>query len=161
MARAAWQPRARPLPQQEQQQKPQQQQPQSPLQQQPDKPKAFKMPSTELFPSWTSAAWSFGASRPSPLVSRRGARLQGPPSPRERLADSGSPPRSCPRVLTRNGSIHRYIDTASSDTTWDDLVADFVAAFQQQSSLDLLEAEWDAGLAARYKLCYCVLCEIY
>ncbi len=57
--------------------------------------------------------------------------------------------------------IHRYIDTASSDTTWDDLVADFVAAFQQQSSLDLLEAEWDAGLAARYKLCYCVLCEIY
>jgi hypothetical protein len=42
LSRAAWQPRERPLPQQEQQQKPQQQQPQPPLQQQPDKP--FKMP---------------------------------------------------------------------------------------------------------------------
>ncbi len=40
LSRAAWQPRERHLPQQEQQQKPQQQQPQPP-QQQPEKTKAF------------------------------------------------------------------------------------------------------------------------
>jgi hypothetical protein len=27
---------------------------------------------------------------------------------------------------------------------WDQLVEDFVAAFQQQTSMDILEAEWDA-----------------
>ena len=65
LSRAAWQPRARPLPQQEQQQKPQQQQPHPPLQQQPDKTKAFKMPDSKLFPSWTSAG------RTEPLDLRR------------------------------------------------------------------------------------------
>ncbi len=65
LSRAAWQPRERHLPQQEQQQKPQQQQPQPPLQQQPDKTKAFKMPDSKLFPSWTSAG------RTEPLDLRR------------------------------------------------------------------------------------------
>ena len=37
-----------------------------------------------------------------------------------------------------------YIERAAKDATWTALVEAFVAVFQQQSSLDLLEAEWDA-----------------
>jgi hypothetical protein len=39
--------------------------------------------------------------------------------------------------------IYRYMEK-NSTAKWAQLVEDFVAVFQQQSSLDLLEAEWDA-----------------
>ncbi len=62
--------------------------------------------------------------------------------------------------------LWRYIERAAKDATWTALVEDSVAAFQQQSSLDLLEAEWDAlqqgtSSVTAYYAKFIELCYIY
>jgi hypothetical protein len=81
-----------------------------PLQQQPDKPKAFKMPSTELFPPWTSAG------RTEPLDLRRWFQGVARVCKGHHLSESDW--RTAAALLMPSGAhkewIHRYIDEASS-----------------------------------------------
>ncbi len=128
------------------------------LQQQPaTSGKAFKMPDTKLFPPWNSAG------RTEPLDLRRW--LLGV----ARVCDGHhfheTDWRTAVAFLLPSGGVHqdwawRRRDDITSEP-WETFVESFVAAFQQQSSLDILEAECMGCPAARYNLCYCVLCEVY
>ena len=110
----------------------------------------------DLFPAWASAG------RSKPLDLRRWF-LGAERVCRSYYLDEHDWGRAVALVLPAGAHqewLWRYIERAAKDATWTALVEAFVAVFQQQSSLDLLEAEWDALQLARYELCYCVLCKV-
>ena len=110
-----------------------------PLQQQPAKTQAFKMPDPKLFPQWAVGG------RGEPLDLRRwflgAARVC-----RTHQLEEHEWGRAVALIIPSGSHqdwLYRYMED-NSRVKWSDLVEDFVAAFQQQSSLDILEAEWDA-----------------
>ncbi len=109
-----------------------------PRQQQPDK-SSFKMPDPKLFPPWSVGG------RGEPLDLRRwflGAERVCQ-THRIEVSEWG---RVCALILpsgVHQDWLYRWMDE-NKGAGWDKLVNAFVAAFQQQTSMDLLEAEWEA-----------------
>ena len=108
----------------------------------------FKMPDTKLFPSWQSAG------RTEPLDLRRW--LLGVARVCEGHHFQASDWRTAVAILLPSGGVHqdwawrRKVDLKFEP--WEDFVEAFVAHFQQQSSLDLLERSRVGCPAARYDL---------
>jgi len=110
-----------------------------PRQQQPDKSKGFKMPDVKLFPPWSTMG------RGEPLDLRRwflGAERVCE-THRLEVSEWGRVVALILPTGVHQDWIYRYLD-ANTGAGWDKLVEDFVTAFQQQTSMDILEAEWEA-----------------
>ena len=124
-----------PAQQQQQQRQLQQQQ-----QQQPAKPTPFKMPSKDLFPIWAS----FGCHEPLNMrqwftsVARvcRGHHHLNEKDWATVVA------LLLPAGIYQDW-VWRFIENATTGADWSTLVEEFVARFQRQTSMDMLEAEWD------------------
>ena len=136
LARASivWQPSVGAQQQQLKQQQQQQQQ------QQPAKPTPFKMPSKDLFPTWAS----FGGHEPLNMrqwftsVARvcRGHHHLNEKDWATVVA------LLLPAGIYQDW-VWRFIENATTGADWSTLVEEFVARFQRQTSMDMLEAEWD------------------
>jgi hypothetical protein len=110
-----------------------------PLQQQPVKAKGFKMPDVKLFPPWSTMG------RGEPLDLRRwflGAERVCE-THRLEVSEWGRVVALILPTGVHQDWIYRYLE-ANTGAGWDKLVEDFVTAFQQQTSMDILEAEWEA-----------------
>ena len=119
-----------------------------PRQQQPDKSKAFKMPETKLFPPWSTTG------RSEPLDLRRwflGAERVCE-THRLEVSEWGRVVALILPTGVHQDWIYRYLE-ANTGAGWDKLVEDFVTAFQQQTSMDILEAECMGSPPARYAHC--------
>ena len=107
--------------------------------QQPDKAKSFKMPDTKLFPPWAVGG------RSEPLDLRRwflGAERVCQ-THRLEMQDWG---RAVALIIPSGHHqdwLYRWM-AEKPDAGWDKLVEEFVTAFQQQTSMDILESEWES-----------------
>ena len=109
------------------------------LQQQPVKAQGFKMPDVKLFPPWSTMG------RGEPLDLRRwflGAERVCE-THRLEVSEWGRVVALILPTGVHQDWIYRYLE-ANTGAGWDKLVEDFVTAFQQQTSMDILEAEWEA-----------------
>ena len=110
-----------------------------PRQQQPDKSTSFKMPDPKLFPQWSVGG------RSEPLDLRRwflGAERVCQ-THRLEVSEWGRVIALILPTGVHQDWLYRYLE-ANTGAGWDKLVEDFVTAFQQQTSMDILEAEWEA-----------------
>jgi hypothetical protein len=110
-----------------------------PRQPQPVKAKSFKMPDPKLFPPWSVGG------RGEPLDLRRWflSAERVCQTHRLKMCDWG---RAVALILPSGHHqdwIYRWMDE-HTDAGWDKLVEAFVTAFQQQTSMDILEAEWES-----------------
>jgi len=110
-----------------------------PLQQQPEKAKGFKMPDPKLFPQWSVGG------RGEPLDLRRW--FLGVERVLQTLRIEVSEWGRVVALILPSGThqdwLYRYLEK-NTGAGWEKTVEDFVTAFQQQTSMDLLEAEWEA-----------------
>jgi hypothetical protein len=110
-----------------------------PLQQQPAKAQGFKVPDTKLFPQWSVGG------RDEPLDLRRW--FLGAERVLQTLRIEVSEWGRVVALILPSGAhqdwLYRYMEE-NTGAGWVDTVDAFVTAFQQQTSMDLLEAEWEA-----------------
>jgi hypothetical protein len=110
-----------------------------PLQQQPAKAQGFKVPDTKLFPQWSVGG------RDEPLDLRRW--FLGVERVLQTLRIEVSEWGRVVALILPSGThqdwLYRYLEK-NPGAGWETTVDAFVAAFQQQTSMDLLEAEWEA-----------------
>jgi hypothetical protein len=110
-----------------------------PLQQQPAKAQGFKVPDTKLFPQWSVGG------RDEPLDLRRW--FLGAERVLQTLRIEVSEWGRVIALILPSGIhqdwLYRFLE-ANTDAGWANIVEGFVTAFQQQTSMDLLEAEWEA-----------------
>ena len=110
-----------------------------PRQPQPVKAKSFKMPDPKLFPQWSVGG------RGEPLDLRRW--FLGVERVLQTLRIEVSEWGRVVALILPSGVhqdwLYRYMEE-NTDADWVNTVDAFVTAFQQQTSMDLLEAEWEA-----------------